>query len=154
MKVFFIVLFFVITNNLTAQQQVVTELISVSTNHPTSWEVYVSNSDFKIEYKFVNCDPSRGMDFEGVIFKITNLTQTKIAFSWHKLLYYAGNCRTCNYPEEYSFTISIPANSSVEGDCEPDSGYDLKLFSKFIDQAYSQGDKLTGFQLGNLTVKF
>jgi len=129
----------------------------IEVNNPivnNQWVVYVENSEFKIEYKFSNCDPIRGFDFEGVIFRITNLSANKLAFSWHKLLYYSGNCRTCDYPEEYSVTISVPANSSVEGDCNPDSGYDLKLFSKFIDQAYSQGDQLTSFQLGNFTVKY
>ncbi len=154
MKAFLTIFIFIVSMNLFAQQQISTNLISVSVSHPTNWVTYVSNSDFIIEYRFVNCDPSRGMDFEGVIFRITNLSQNKIAFSWHKLLYYAGDCRTCNYPEEYSLSISVPANSSIEGDCEPDSGYDLKLFSKFIDQAYSKGDQLTSFQLGNLIVKF
>ncbi len=151
MKSIFTVFVFIISMNSYAQQSISTPIISVTESYTTNWVTYVSTSDFIIEYRFDNCDPSQGFDFEGVIFKITNLTTQKIAFSWHKLLYYAGSCRTCDYPEEYSFTISVEANSSVEGDCDPNSGYNLKLFSKFIDQAYSQGDQLTTFQLGNLT---
>jgi len=149
-----IITFFICTYTFSQnQQQITTDLVEVNSINHDVWLIYLQNSEFKIEYKYTNCDPSRGFDFEGVIFKITNLSSNKIALSWHKLLYYAGSCRTCDYPEEYSFTISIEPNSSIEGNCNPDSGYNLKLFSKFIDQAYSQGDQLTSFKLGNLSIQ-
>ena len=100
----------------------------------------------------VNCDPNKGFDFEAVFFKITNKTSDKLELSWHKYLYYAGVCRSCNYPEEYSFDMSLGANETVEGDCDPQTGYHLKLFSRFNDSDYSSGDALTAFKLNDLIV--
>lgn len=133
-----------------AQQEYSTIQVHISTvasDNPTDWTAYIDNTTFKVEYKMVNCDPNKGFDFEAVFFKITNKTSDKLGFSWHKHLYYAGICRSCNYPEEYSYDMSLGANEIVEGDCDSQTGYHLKLFSIFNDANYSSGDALTAFKL-------
>ena len=87
-----------------------------------------------------------------MLFRSTNKTSQKLSLSWHKILYYAGTCRTCDFPIEYHYDLSVEPNQIVEGDCDPQSGYDLKLFSKFIDSSYSQGDQLTAFKLADFSV--
>jgi hypothetical protein len=140
--------------NAEAQQVLSTSLIETSTeaNKPFNWIVYAENDLVRIEYKFVNCDPNVGFDFEGVFFRFTNKSSSKLVLSWHKILHYAGTCRTCDYPTEYSYDLSLAPNQTIEADCDPQSGYDIKLFSKFTDAQYSQGDHLTAFELANLTV--
>ncbi|XOV68838.1 MAG: hypothetical protein ACFHU9_06570 [Fluviicola sp.] len=137
-----------------AQTQITTPLVSTEATavKPTDWTVYVENEQVKIEYVFTNCDPSSGFDFEGVMFRLTNKTSSKLVLSWHKILHYAGTCRTCDYPDEYRYEMSMSPNEVLEADCEPQSGYDIKIFSKFIDANYSQGDPLTAFQLDDLSV--
>lgn len=137
------------------QQEISTSQVTIHENtadNPTDWTVYVENSEFRIEYRMSNCDPTNGFDFESVMLKVTNLTSNKLNLSWHKILYYAGTCRTCDYPEEYGYELSLESNQVIEADCLAESGYDLKLFSRFIDAQYSQGDRLTAFQLNDLTV--
>ena len=137
----------------TAQQSIPTTLLSLSNvTEESDWAVYVETPEFSIEYSISNCDPNAGFDFESVMLRVTNKTASKMTFSWHKILYYAGTCRTCDYPEEYHFDMSLEPNATAQGDCNPQSGYNLKLFSKFIDASYSQGDQLTAFQLDDLTV--
>jgi len=138
---------------LIAQQEYSAQLITFNapSEKATDWTTYIDNELFQIEYVFANCDPNVGFDYEGVMLKITNKTSSKLQLSWHKILHYAGTCRTCDYPEEYSFSLSLAPNEVLEADCDPQTGYDLKFFSRFIDAQYSQGDQLTSFQLLNLT---
>ena len=138
-----------------AQQEYLTVQIDISdvdSSNPTDWETYIDNATLKVEYKMVNCDPNKGFDFEAVFFKITNKTGSKLEVSWHKHLYYASVCRTCDFPDEYSFDVSLGPNEIVEGDCDPQTGYHLKLFSRFNDIDHSSGDVLTAFKLDNLGV--
>lgn len=138
-----------------AQQEYSTVQIDISdvaADNPTDWTTYINNATFKIEYKMVNCDPSKGFDFEAVFFKITNKTSDKLGFAWHKHLYYANVCRTCSFQLEYSYDMSLGPNEIVEGDCDSQTGYHLKLFSRFNDADYSSGDALTAFKLNSLIV--
>ncbi|MFT5861053.1 MAG: hypothetical protein ACI865_003172 [Flavobacteriaceae bacterium] len=148
-----IMMSFVYLNGL-AQQEYSTvqiDISDISSDNPTDWTTYIDNVTFKIEYKMVNCDPNKGFDFEAVFFKVTNKTLNELAVAWHKNLYYGGICRTCDYPEEYSFELSLGPNQIVQGDCDPQTGYQLKLFSRFNDTDYSRGDALTAFKLDNFT---
>ena len=113
---------------LNAQEYYQTNLIDVKTEKPTNWELYFFNEDFKIEYKFVDCDPSMGFDTESVLLKFTNRTAAVLQLNWHLFLHYDGTCRTCDYPEEYSYELSLDPNEQIEGACEPDPGYTLIIF--------------------------
>jgi hypothetical protein len=134
-------------------QQYSTDLVSVSEPHVSGWETYVSNENFKIEYKFVDCDPTMGYDFETVILRITNETNQKTEFSWHIDIHREGTCRTCAYEAEYRRTIVVGGNEVIEGDCVRNSNIQLKVFSQFIDADYTDGDKLSGFQLSDLSIE-
>lgn len=120
--------------------------------HSNEWEVYLSELDYKIEYRFIDCDPPMGYDQEMVIFRFTNRTNQKIVFNWHILSDYNGVCKTCNYPDEYGYGVTLEAHEEKEGSCSLYEEYNLKVFSKFIDVNYTKGEQLSGFQLGNMTL--
>lgn len=144
-----------ITINCNAQNQAIsipTSTVDLKTNYSTEWVTYVDNQDFSIEYKFIDCDPEMGYDFETAVLRFKNKTNQKLEFSWHIDIYRGEVCKTCAYEFEYSRTIVLGSNEVIEGDCVRNSNNQLKVFSKFIDANYTKGERLTMFQLNNLTV--
>ena len=141
--------------NSNSQVQVTTTLITCNNenqSNPNNWVSYLDNQEFKIEFRFADCDLSSGYDFEAVLFKVTNKTAQKLYFNWQNTMYYAGTCRTCDFPEEYEQMLSVGPNEVLEGDCGNVSGNNLKMFSRFNDQNYTSGDPLTAFQLDDFMV--
>lgn len=128
-------------------------MINAKADHPTDWTIYTSNSEYEIYYKFETCDPSIGYNNESVLLRLINKSPQKQVFNWFQVLHYDNECLTCDYPGEYTYEISVPSASSVEGDCTVYSDYRLKIFSKFDDPNYSKGGKvLTSFQLKDIKV--
>lgn len=129
-----------------------TSNIDLKNGHGNDWEIYVATLDYKIEYKFVNCDPSIGYDKEMVLLRFTNRSREQMTFDWHMKLYYDGACKTCDYFDEYHYVVKVMPESEKEGSCDIYSDYQLKIFSKFNDEKYTLGDVLTGFHLDQLTL--
>ena len=126
---------------------------SIKDGYPTNWTTYISNENFEIEYRAVECDPSMGYDKEMILLRIRNRTNANLQFDWHMILSYGGVCKTCDFFDEYHYSVVVTSDSFSEGNCEIDSEYQLKIFSKFIDENYSLGDRLNSFELRNLTVQ-
>lgn len=145
-------LFIFLSLNVGAQQTYTSELINIKNGKPADWISYMDQEDFKIEYRFSDCDPSSGLDNESVLFKFTNKTQGTLVLSWHLNLSYDEVCRTCDYPEEYGYEMNLEPNQILEGDCTTEGNYRLKVFSRFIDPVYSKGAQLTDFKLADFTV--
>jgi hypothetical protein len=143
-----------ICQNSISQQQLPTDTINLIDNHSTTWRTYFENDQVKIEYKFSECDPEMGYDFEQVILRFVNKSTKKMDIDWHIHLYYDKKCLTCNYPDEYARTIQLLPNETLEGNCDRETINELKLFSKFIDVNYSKGAILTSFQLASLNIAF
>jgi hypothetical protein len=133
-------------------QNYATDSISLKSGIPTNWTVYVSNEDFEIKYKASPCDPSRGYDNEMILLRIKNNSNTDLVIDWHMIMYFSETCKTCDYFDEYHYAVAVAANSSVEGSCDLNGDYQLKMFSKFIDASYSIGEQLTAFELRDLNV--
>lgn len=148
MKQLFTFLFLILCFGANAQNSV-----SMKAQSFTDWTIYASNASYEIQYKVVNCDPSMGYDQEMVILRIENKTTNNIAVDWQMILYYSGECKTCDYLDEYHYSVVIEAGSEIVGGCSINDDYQLKIFSKFIDTNYSKGDQLTSFELGNLNVQ-
>ena len=136
------------------QQGYSTDLIEADRNeqNPIDWLTYYDNEEFVIEYKFVECDPSIGYDNESILLKFNNKTSQTITISWNKNLYYDGVCKTCDYPDEYHYELQLQPMVEVEGNCDIYSDSKLKIFSKFVDQNYTKGLKLTAFELSKLNL--
>lgn len=135
-----------------SQQTFSTEIIGVKNGKPTEWVAYLDLENFKIEYKFADCDPPSGLDNESVLFRFVNKTAANIVMSWHLHISYDEVCRTCDFPEEYSYELIVGPNETIEGNCLNDADYRLKVFSRFIDPVYTKGAQLTGLKLANFTV--
>lgn len=133
-----------------SQQHIETISINAKDSHPTDWEIYLENDQIKIEYKFSECDPEMGYNTEAVLLKCTNFSSNKISLDWHMILYYDKICKTCDFPEEYSYTVDLAPNESLEGTCSIYSKYQLNIFSKFNDINSSNKISLTSFSLSNL----
>lgn len=146
-----LILFFLLGTIGSYGQTISTNLVETRGNYPTDWTIYVDETDFSIEYKFVDCQPKYGYDAQYLILKITNKTASKIALEWNSEVYRDNKCNTCNYPDEYHFSISIAANEVVIGNCDLESDRNLKIFSKFIDPQAKNTSHMTAFKLGNLT---
>ena len=135
------------------QQPVTTNLIDVTTKKPAKWSTYVDLQNLKIEYKFVDCNPSMGYDQELLLFKFTNKSDAQVSIAWHAQQYYGGTCKTCNYPDEYGFSLVLEAGESDEGSCALEAKRELVSFSKFTDINYhGEAAPLTSFQLNGLIV--
>jgi hypothetical protein len=134
-------------------QNYATDSVSLKSGTPTSWTVYVSNQNFEIEYKASPCNPSRGYDKEMVLLRFKNKSNTDLVFNWHMVMYFSETCKTCDYYDEYHYSVPVSANSSVEGSCDLNGDYQLKIFSKFIDPIYKKGEQLNAFELRGLNVE-
>ena len=117
-----------------------------------TWINLISNSDFKIDYKLSKCDPEIGYDQELILLKVTNISSEKATISWHATLYYNGVCKTCDYPEEYTFSVELKQNEVAEGVCGIYEKSSLQIFSKFLDDRYTGGSRLSDFKLTNCTL--
>jgi len=145
-------LFIFLSLNVLAQQAYSSESINIKSGKPTEWVTYMDVPDFKIEYKYADCDPPSGLDNESVLFRFTNKTEANLVFHWHLLLSYDEVCRTCDYPEEYGYEMSLDPNQVLVGTCASEGDYRLKVFSRFIDAFHSKGAQLTDFKLADFTV--
>ena len=61
--------------------------------------------------------------------------------------------RTCDYPEEYGYHLFLKPNQTRDGDCSIHSeAFELKMFSKFLDDRAKQKDVLTSFALSEFQI--
>jgi hypothetical protein len=111
-----------------------------------------SDSSLEVSYNKEICSPSIGFDQEVLSMSFKNLTSENLRVSWHFQLYYNGLCKTCDYPNEYSFELLLLPNEMLSGDCFV-ADQRLVVFSKFVDSGYKGNAQLTGVNLGNLVIQ-
>lgn len=116
------------------------------------WKVLKSEPNVTIEYQFSDCEATIGYDKEIIQLRISNTSTEKIQLDWHMYLFYNGVCKTCDYPQEYKYTLTLEPNQSLSGDCVMGSDHRLTIFSKFNDPNYTGGSFLTDFDFHNLTI--
>lgn len=114
---------------------------------PDSWSTYLENNQFKISVRTNDCDyPEKGIKNRYLLFKIENLTATAISISYDLDRSYNGKKLV---PDNNGFEFSIPAQSSLQADCN-DLKEGLHLFSKMLN--VSAKSNLSGFELSNIVV--
>lgn len=121
-------------------------------NNVKDWTTLNSPSEIQIDYKFNNCDPTIGYDVEKVLLQFTNKTDKTIQIKWHLILYYNEICKTCDYPQEYTFELTLGPNEILSGNCSLESDHKLTLFSKFLDERYKVKNELTSFELKDFEI--
>lgn len=118
-----------------------------------NWQSYKTENSVSIDYRFADCDAPIGYDKEVVQLKMTNNSSEKVEVTYHIYLYYNGVCKTCDYPQEYVYTVTLDPNQSLEGNCGLEYDSRITYFSRFIDAGYKGNQQLTDFELHGLTIK-
>lgn len=116
------------------------------------WKVFKSEENVMIEYRFVDCEATIGYDKEIIQLRVSNTSSQKIHLEWHMYLFYNGVCKTCDYPQEYKYVLTLEPNQTLSGDCAMGSDHRLTIFSKFNDPKYTGGSQLTNFDFHNLKI--
>jgi len=117
------------------------------------WQAYKSDNNVSIDYRFADCDPEIGYNKEVVQLKMTNTSAEKVELNYHIYLYYNGVCKTCDYPQEYVYSVTLEPGQTVEGSCGLEYDSRLTYFSRFTDAGYKGNQQLTDFELHGLTIK-
>jgi hypothetical protein len=115
------------------------------------WTTLRTEDVFSVEFKYADCDPPIGYKKEIVQLKFTNKSDQKIELKWHVFKYFNNVCSSCDYPEEYTYSLILEPNKSISGDCAMECDPALIIFSRFIESAYKGDKMLTDFELHDLT---
>jgi hypothetical protein len=118
-----------------------------------NWQSFRTENNVSIDYRFADCDASIGYDKEVVQLKMTNNSSEKVELNYHVYLYYNGICKTCDFPQEYVYSVTLEPNQTIEGSCGLEYDSRITYFSRFIDASYKGNQQLTGFDLHGLTIK-
>lgn len=154
MKIAFFLIGFSILSFISNAQDVKTtiKLDEKLDNSIKDWASLSSPSEVQIDYKFDKCDPEIGYDVEKVLLQFTNTTDNTIQLKWHLILFYNDVCKTCDYPQEYTFEITLTPNETVSGNCSLNADHKLTIFSKFLDDRYKVKNELTSFELKDFEI--
>jgi len=117
-----------------------------------NWTTLMVQNQLSIDYIATECDPGIGYKKENIHLRFTNLSTETIQITWHAILEYSGECKTCDYPEEYSYELVLKPNEVLEGDCRINYDNRLVIFSKYLDEKYTGKSQLTDFELRSLTI--
>ncbi len=118
----------------------------------SNWATLSTYNNLKIEFKSSACDVGIGYEKENILLRFTNTSSETIKISWHAILEYSGICKTCDYPEEYSYELILKPTEVLEGDCSLNYDNRVVIFSKYLDERYTGKSQLTDFELGSLTI--
>jgi hypothetical protein len=116
------------------------------------WKLYKEIDGIKIYTKTSSCKLQySNSKNQYLIFKYENTTNKDLRISGRVEPYYNNNCRSCGLdsPNEYEFSIDIPAGKSREGNCSDE----IKAFRLFKSSNNSDIAPLDKFILSNLTVR-
>jgi hypothetical protein len=117
-----------------------------------NWVALSNFNNLTIEYKSSACNPGIGYEKENILLRFTNTSSETIKITWHALLEYSGVCKTCDYPEEYSYELILKPSEVLEGDCSLNYDNRVVIFSRYLDERYTGKSQLTDFELGSLTI--
>lgn len=91
----------------------------IDTEIKSSWELLHEENGISIYGKLGECLMAKDqLPAKHAFLKITNHNSTEVTVNYTFGLQYAEGCASCDENSEYNATITIPANSSVEGDCD------------------------------------
>lgn len=77
------------------------------------WQTYSESQGITIQYRPAEInDPQSGIHHTRIVFRYENKTGNAIQLNFRRLTTYSGD--EAAKPQEKEFTVSIPANSSVE----------------------------------------
>ena len=113
---------------------------------------YYSHNNIIINIALENCiDAKKGIEKQYNFIEIINNNSSPVKVSFKKDIWYNNVCQSCNSnSEEYKVNLVIPANSSVNGDCDSENK-SLRIFSKMLN--LNKVRKLSKYELKNINVE-
>jgi len=102
------------------------------------WMLHKEINGIKIFSKHTECKiDSEGFHQEMVLLRFENTTNLSQSIEWQLEAWYygpgyEGKCTTCEL-DEYKYSLIIPANTTITGECDIYSERKLKIFSKFLN---------------------
>lgn len=120
--------------NLTKSVLAILFVFTMNFSYSQQWEVLNESDSYIIEQQHIVCKSSQGFDYDYVVIKYTNLTNSEIDLAFDMEVWYGDVCSSCNDADNEKHGLSlitIPANSSVQGDCNS-SNKKMKVFDHSI----------------------
>ena len=116
------------------------------------WKEYATVDGVKIYNAEVECRDNNVPPQLAVLLKIENTTNQSITIEWDLKIWYNGVEHKKDIADgENHYSITLDPNQSIEGDCGTPNGA-LYIYKDFL--VYEAKQKLTNFELSNITVSF
>jgi hypothetical protein len=115
------------------------------------WNQLLNVNGITIDYSKGKCEGnSNGIDKEEIYLQFTNSNATAMTIDWEYDLTYVNNTHNLEGASpEFQKSITIPANSSLNGQCK-DKNNDLKFLVQFI--GFESDVLLTDFNIKNIKI--
>lgn len=111
-----------------------------------NWVTHMQVDELKIEFKKQDCVlAAQGFHNVYLFLRFENLTQENLEFTYSQLLWYNGECFTCDAGEQYQFTIQLEPGGVIEAGCNDFRNQGLRLFHSMIKP--ENKSVLTDFEL-------
>lgn len=118
----------------------------------SSWELLKTSDGVSVYSKLQQCIvPADAMDSDYYLIKIVNENSFPAEVVWKLDKWYNGRCYTCENSEYTSHSYTIPANSTIEGECGRNKTESLKVYVKHNNA--NTGTVFTKFSLSEFEVK-
>lgn len=127
----------------------------ISLERTESWTELQEKEGVVIEYKYAECrNDQEGVHKENVLLRFSNENDKAVNLEWDHLIWYDGNCRTCEVGNgEYRFDLELAAGGTKEGDCEMGTHQKFQVFARYLESGNGLPEtELTGIRLGDLQV--
>ena len=134
-------------------------IISTSFAGTDEWIHYKSVDGVQVYSKVIPCTVSSDPAYtnpnqEIMVFKIVNTNAKEVSVSWDFDVWYGTSCRTCgmkgNQKKEYTHTLNVKANQTIEGTCSDKLNSGLMLYSGVKNKENQK--KLAKFEMNNLII--
>ncbi len=113
------------------------------------WQTYYEEGGIAIQYQLTEVDdPQLGIHHARIIFRYENKTNHAVQLSFNRLITYTDS--EAAKPQEKDFTVSIPANSSVEYNASNAKDKTFYLFAQ--DKKNTIKRSLISFDIKNVTI--
>lgn len=102
-------------------------------SEPHKWNILLNTDSIRISSIDKVC-MRNGRKQKLMLLKYENKLSTPLSFTFERHTYREDKCSTCSNPnsDEYTFTVSLEANGSLEGTCGNYDQRSLFVFHKFI----------------------
>lgn len=113
------------------------------------WQTYTLKDGILIQYRSQELnDPQSAIHHTRIVFRYENTTASNITLNFQRTVTYSDSSNTV--PQEKGYTVTIPANSSIE--YNPTNERDKTFYIFAQDQGNLIQRTLINFEITNLTI--